>query len=225
MERIAIEHRKGRRLLVMTTNLDTQKAVVWNLGAIASSGRPNRLSLFQDVLIASASIPGVFPAVKINAYSGARHIEELHSDGGSSSQLFTLPEQVMASSDSPMGEKKLRIHVIVNNALIPEFNVTSNSTFAVAGRVYAVLVKSQTKQGLLALYNFALRSGIAFRYAAINRAVPYSVLDPFNTDYMMAVYRLGYQGTISGAIWNNRPSFQGVATIQSPRGSQVPPGH
>lgn len=39
MHKIAVEHRAGRRLLVMTTNLDTQRAVVWNIGAIADSGR------------------------------------------------------------------------------------------------------------------------------------------------------------------------------------------
>src|SRR5262249_36399072 len=35
---IAREHRKGRRLLVMTTNLDAQMPVIWDIGAIAASG-------------------------------------------------------------------------------------------------------------------------------------------------------------------------------------------
>src|SRR5205085_2491634 len=31
---IAAEHRKGRRLLVVTTNLDAGRRVIWNMGAI-----------------------------------------------------------------------------------------------------------------------------------------------------------------------------------------------
>ncbi|MFX7242995.1 patatin family protein, partial [Acinetobacter baumannii] len=61
LQAIAEEHAKGRRLLVVTTNLDTQRAVIWNMGAIAASGAPNAVSLFTDVLTASASIPAVFP--------------------------------------------------------------------------------------------------------------------------------------------------------------------
>ncbi|QKX00423.1 patatin-like phospholipase family protein [Agrobacterium sp. CGMCC 11546] len=57
---IAREHRAGRRLLVMTTNLDTQRAVVWNIGAIASSERVDALPLVRQLLIASASVPGIF---------------------------------------------------------------------------------------------------------------------------------------------------------------------
>jgi hypothetical protein len=42
LERIAAEHSRGRRLIVLTTNLDAQRSVVWNLGAVAASDRPDR---------------------------------------------------------------------------------------------------------------------------------------------------------------------------------------
>jgi predicted acylesterase/phospholipase RssA len=61
LDRIAAQHRRGRRLLVMTTNLDAERGVIWDMGAIAASGASDRLSLFRQVLLASASIPGVFP--------------------------------------------------------------------------------------------------------------------------------------------------------------------
>jgi len=40
MAEIAHEHRKGRRLYIITTNLDTQRGVIWDMGAIASTGHP-----------------------------------------------------------------------------------------------------------------------------------------------------------------------------------------
>ena len=40
LQRIADVHRQGRRLYVGTTNLDTKKLVVWDLGAIAARNTP-----------------------------------------------------------------------------------------------------------------------------------------------------------------------------------------
>src|SRR5690606_8864559 len=39
---IAIEHGKGRRLLVVTTNLDAEEAVIWDMGALAEQGEIGR---------------------------------------------------------------------------------------------------------------------------------------------------------------------------------------
>jgi predicted acylesterase/phospholipase RssA len=64
---IAVAHRQGRRLFVVTTNLDAQRPVLWNMGAIATSGRPEALDLFRKVLLASASVPGVFDPIFIEA--------------------------------------------------------------------------------------------------------------------------------------------------------------
>jgi Patatin-like phospholipase len=59
---IAAEHAKGRDLLIVTTNLDTQRTAIWDMGRIAAIGSPQALILFRDVVGASASIPVVFPA-------------------------------------------------------------------------------------------------------------------------------------------------------------------
>ena len=55
---IAEEHRKGRRLYVSTTSLDTQTQVVWDMGAIAQRNDDASRLLFVNVLIASASAAG-----------------------------------------------------------------------------------------------------------------------------------------------------------------------
>ena len=54
---IAVEHARGRRLFVATTNLDAGRRVIWNMGAIAARGDDKSLELFRDVLLASCSIP------------------------------------------------------------------------------------------------------------------------------------------------------------------------
>jgi predicted acylesterase/phospholipase RssA len=210
LAQIAAEHHKGRRLLVLTTNLDSQKAVVWNMGAIAASGRPDALRLFQDVLIASASIPGIYPAVMIKVQSGSHRFEEMHSDGGSASQVLTLPEQLLTDGArlDPRHHQNINLYVIVNNALMPEFSTTANRTLPVMARAYSMLVKSQTRASLIALYGYAMRTKAHFHVASIDRHIPFSVADPFNTGYMRAVYALGYADMSGRRLWHDRPIFQ-----------------
>lgn len=210
LRQIAAEHAKGRRLFVLTTNLDTQRGVVWNMGAIAASGRPDSLRLFHDIIIASASIPGVYPAVMIEAEADGRHFQEMHSDGVSTAQILMLPQALLTSGDPVAGRKRRKVsfYVIVNNALIPEFGVTRNRTVSAIARAYSINMKSQAQSELTALYNFAKRTGADFHVATIDTQIPYSMLDPFDTAYMRAVYQLGYKGLAAGTLWKESPVFR-----------------
>jgi predicted acylesterase/phospholipase RssA len=208
LNQIAAEHRNGRRLLVLTTNLDTQRGVIWNMGAIAASGNPDALKLFRNVIVASASVPGVFPPVMIQATSNGRQFQELHSDGGSTSQILTPPllvENELFSEGSV--RQKVNLFVVVNNALIPEFDVTPNRAVSSLGRAYSTFLKSQAQSELTALYNHARRTGTNFHVASIDAQIPYFILNPLDTNYMEAVYRLGYEQTMAGALWKDKPVF------------------
>ena len=88
---IAAEHRKGRRLFVGTTNLDASRPVMWNIGAIANSSDPGAANLIREVLLASASIPGAFPPVLIHVNADGKAYDELHVDGGTTTQVFVYP--------------------------------------------------------------------------------------------------------------------------------------
>ena len=88
---IANAFRRGRRLFVVTTNLDAQRPVLWNMGAIAASGHPEALELFRKVLVASASVPGVFDPVFIDAESNGHWFKEMHVDGGTAYPCLRSP--------------------------------------------------------------------------------------------------------------------------------------
>jgi len=85
---IANEHKKGRRLHIGTTNLDADRPVVWDIGVIAASGKQYSAELICDIILASASVPGVFPPVFIEVETGDETYDEMHVDGGTSSQVF-----------------------------------------------------------------------------------------------------------------------------------------
>ena len=94
INRFAVEHQKGRRFYVGTTDLDARRAVVWDMGAIASRGTPESRDLFRKVLLASASIPGFFPPVRIPVTVDGRPYVERHIDGGTTSSMFFAPPWV-----------------------------------------------------------------------------------------------------------------------------------
>ena len=74
LKAVADEYHKGRRLLIGTTNLDAERPVVWDMGRIASSGRPEALELFRSVLLSSAAIPAVFPPGFHQGRGGRRRV-------------------------------------------------------------------------------------------------------------------------------------------------------
>jgi hypothetical protein len=77
IKRVAAEYAKGRRLLVSTTNLDSDQTWVWDLTAVAKHGGKDALTIFRKAVVASASPPILFSPVEINGSllvdGGARH--------------------------------------------------------------------------------------------------------------------------------------------------------
>ena len=91
---IAREYQKGRLLMIGTTDLDAQRPVIWNIGALAASGHPGALDLFRKILRASAAIPGAFQPVLIDVEIDGRKYQEMHVDGGAIAQLFLYPASI-----------------------------------------------------------------------------------------------------------------------------------
>ena len=89
---VAAEYAKGRLLLIVTTNLDSQRTAIWDMGRIASLRTPEALNLFRDVVAASASLPVVFPPMLVTAEANGRLFQEMHVDGGVTAPVLTLPE-------------------------------------------------------------------------------------------------------------------------------------
>lgn len=201
---IAAEHRRGRRLLAVTTNLDAQRPVLWDMGAIAASGRPDALALFRDVLVASASVPAVFPPVLIKAEAGPHPIQEMHVDGVATAQIFIRPDILVAAGPPVPAALRRRIHVwaVVNNTLPPEFAVTAPGTLPIAYRSIATIMKSQTSSLVTASFEAAQRLGIDFNLAYIDRAVEYKPQTPFASGYMDTVYAIGDREAQDGTVWH-----------------------
>ena len=184
---IAAEHRRGRRLLAVTTNLDAGRRVIWNLGAIAARGDDKALQLFRAVLLASASIPGIFPPVMITAESHGKELQELHNDGTITSPFFIAPESVLAGTGTVHLPTK-QLYVIANAKLSQQFDVTTPQTTAVLGRSIALALQSGLRIELLLTLAAAQRQGMSLSVAQIDPEFQHPARGAFDPDYMKALF-------------------------------------
>lgn len=203
LRRVAEEHARGRRLIIMTVNLDAQRAVIWNMGAIASSRSPRALQLFRDVLTASSSIPGVFAPTRIEVTANGRTFSELHVDGGVISPVFTIPESFIVSPNPADVSTGVRgnIYVVINSRLSPEFEVVEAGILPLASRSLSTLIKAQARSTLIATLEFARARGSRFALTYIDNGFPRDMKAGFNDAYMNAVYQYGEAKGASSRLW------------------------
>ncbi|QOZ56216.1 patatin-like phospholipase family protein [Bradyrhizobium sp. CCBAU 53338] len=203
MAQVARENAKGRRLLVVTTDLDTQRTAIWDMGKIAAVGTPEALKLFRDVMAASASIPLVFPPIMIEAEGQGRRFQEMHVDGGVTAPLLTLPEALLLQGRLP-GNAKMDIYILVNKKIERNFELVANSTIDVASRSLSAITQSQTRSIIFSTYDFAQRNHLGFHLSYIERDYPAPPSEGFDTGYMRALYQYGYEKAASGQAWTSR---------------------
>ncbi len=204
---IAREHRKGRRLLVGTTNLDQERPVIWDMGGIASKNNDRALELFRKVLLASASIPGVFPPVFIKVESGGNTFEEMHVDGGTTDNAFLLPLHIdIRKLDKKMGRSwKRRIFVIANSKTAPSPKSVKGTTLEIAGRSISTLIRQQTEGDLIKIYLRAKENKIDFNLAGIPRDFTADSKEAFDRQYMGQLFALGEKVAREGYKWKKKP--------------------
>jgi predicted acylesterase/phospholipase RssA len=201
---IAAAHRQGRRLFVVTTNLDAQRPVLWNMGAIANSGRPGALELFRKVLLASASVPGLFDPVFIDAEANGHHFKEMHVDGGTALEVLAIPLK-LAAAGRLAHRAPGRLYIVINNNLDPTFLVTKPKTLTITARAFNTLVKSDIYDTILGSYLYAQKQGFQFNLAYIPNTFKVKSLELIDPQYMAALFEFGRARGRRGGGWEHLP--------------------
>lgn len=204
LQAIAAESAKGRRLLVITTNLDRQQTNIWNMGKIAEIGTPEALTLFRNVITASASIPVVFPPVLIEAEANGHRFEEMHVDGGVTSPVLTLPDIFLLRGHRLPGPP-INLYILINNTIDHDFQVVPGSTSAIAARSASTLVKMQTRSTIFDSYSLTRRNNFKFNLTYVGADFHEEETQEFSTSFMRALYQYGYAKGRSGSAWIHQP--------------------
>ena len=210
---VAAEHKKGRRLIIGTTQLDAQRLVLWDMGAIATSGHPDAIKLFRKVMLASASIPGAFPPQYIKVEAGGGFYDEMHVDGGTTAQVILYetaldPETMIAGLDTLSRGRQRILYIIRNSQVKPEWEDVRPRLAPIGARAISTLIKYHGVGDLFRLYAFAKRDNMEYKLAAIPPdAAPTRGRKPFDQVYMNQLFDLGYDMAVKGYPWMNYPPF------------------
>ena len=194
---IAAERRKGRMLLIGTTNLDAQRQVIWDIGRIAASGQPDRVQLIRDILLASASVPGAFPPVTIDVVADGRHYQELHVDGGVTRGVFAYPPGLRLPP--PKGPR--RMWVIRNSKLAAEYEPTRQGVVSIAERSLTTLIKHKSVCNIADMQAQARRDGLGFNVTAVPPNLALPPYKPFDAAYMNTLFQAGLATGRSAHGW------------------------
>ncbi|WP_157982184.1 patatin-like phospholipase family protein [Oceanicella sp. SM1341] len=211
--RIAAQYRRGRILLIGTTNLDAQRPVIWDIGAIAASGRDDAPELIREVMLASAAIPAAFPPVLFDVTQDGVEGSELHVDGGVTRSIFVTPpgfdaRPIMERLGIPPEGRALWL--IRNASLRPDYAPLRTRVLDIAQRSVSTLIKSQTTGDLFAIESRARQDGFAFHLAYVPEDFDGHETEPFDRDYMRALFRRGRADALQGYDWHGSV-YPGVA--------------
>jgi hypothetical protein len=199
---IAREYNEGRLLLIGTTDLDAQRPVIWNVGAIAASGKPGALQLFQKILRASAAIPGLFQPVMIDVELDGKQYQEMHVDGGAIAQLFLYPPSIEANR---LLKRKRVAYVIRNARLDPDYAMAERRTVTIAGRAINTMLAASGQNDVLRTYFISQRDGVDYNLAYIGTDFTLEKKGEFEQDYMQALFQYGYDQAKAGREWHKLP--------------------
>lgn len=202
LNEIAAEYGKGRILLVGTTNLDSLEPVIWNMTAIAASSDPNAIALFRRILLASASIPGAFPPMMIDVNLDGTSYQEMHVDGGTTTQVFLYPPSLSLAGTM---QRKRTLYVLRNARLDADWASTERRTMTIASRAIDSLIRTQGIGDLYRIYATSNRDGIDFNLAFIPPTFNEPHREQFDTQYMRALYEVGFEAAKNGYSWHKFP--------------------
>ena len=213
MTKIATEHRKGRRLYVGTTNLDTRRMVVWDMGAIACRPCPEGCRLFRDVLLASCSVPGMLPPVKFDLEVDGKHVTELHVDGAATAQLF-VPSHVFALANAGItgdatnatNAETGNLYAIVAGKLYPDAEPVRAKVLPVLGATTSALIYAYCRADLSNLYGMSRASGLRFHLTALRPGFPtLETSVSFEPKALQQLFQEGVAQGSSGPAWKSGP--------------------
>ena len=214
LQRVAEAHQNGRRLYIGTAYLDAPRFVVWNMGAIASSGRPDALALFRKVMLASASIPVAFPPVffEVELQPGGPRYDEMHVDGGVGARVFlnggVFRGTVIRERGGQGGQGREDIFVIHNGQLIPRPEPVPRSLAQIASRSIDAAGRAAALGDLIRIYAYAQREEGSFQWITIPRDVDMVGEEVFDPVHMRQLYDVGLGLAAAAHPWFTQPPGQ-----------------
>ncbi len=207
---VAAEHAAGRRLYVGTTDLDEDLFVIWDMGAIASYGTPEAVELYRQVLLASASIPIVFPPVYLDVEANGEMYDEMHVDGGVKAQVFVggiLIDSDAVAAESGVDPDSIQcdIYIIRNGRLRLGYSQVEPNLSAIGSKTVTSMINFNAVGDLYRIYLVSGLRGANFNLAYIPEDYVSEGDEQFDPEEMTRLFNLGYGEAQAGYPWRTTP--------------------
>src|SRR5262249_13529646 len=152
-----------------------RRSIVWDMGAIACQGTPEACDLFRKILLASGTIPGFFPPVRIPVtVDGVCHVER-HIDGGTRSSMFFVPPYVPPEARATLPPNWLQgsdLYIMVAGKIYPDPGAVRPRTFAIVSKAVSTVIYDQTRSDLHKLFLVSVLTGMNYNIVAIPKELP-----------------------------------------------------
>ena len=222
IQAVAREVASGRLLLVATINIDTGEIVIWDLGSIALNGGPGAKAIFRNILVASASVPGMFPPVIIRVQDTEGEYSEAQVDGAATVP-FLVPPTLLQLPRDVTNRSPTTIYVLVDGRLtqepvpirLPRRGILSRSTSE--GLAHMI----RTHLELTATH--AQLQGASVQYSAIPAAYLSSTSFDSRGSNMRSLFQYGHDCAYAGRLWipSQGPAADNTDRSESATGKSV----
>lgn len=210
VDALGAEYAKGRLLFIGTTNLDARRPVVWNITKIAASRRPESIELLRRIMLASAAIPGAFPPVMFRVEAKGETHEEMHVDGGATTQIFVYWAGVKLKeiSEEHGATRERKVYALVNARLDPEWGEVERRTLPITFQAIDTLLQYHAIGDLYRIYAVSRRDGTDFNLAFIPDDFKAPHTSDFDPAFMRQLYDFGFEEAAAGYEWLKEPPLQ-----------------
>ncbi len=218
LKAVAKEHAQGRRLYVGTTNLDTRRFVVWDMGAIAASDRPDALELYRKIILASGSVPGFFPPVLIEVELDGVRYHEMHVDGGASTSVFVPMTLAQCDPRTACHRPGSCVYVISSGKLYADSGAVKPRFTSIVVDAISSMLYAGARNDIFRIFNTALFCGMDFQLIAVppDFALKADSLD-IDPKELRGLYDLGFQMGKTREGWRQTPPGTEVSEQVLPR--------
>jgi len=216
LDKIAAEHKKGRRLYIGTTNIDTGQLIVWDMGAIASSDREDKYQRFADIVYASSALPVYLPPQYMSVDVNGKDYYQMHVDGGIYTQVFMIGllvnwSDVLDFKENANTDFDVTLYTVANRKYRQRdiYQPVEQAPFSIIEAYVLTEMDLLFDRSVYRLYKSCEKKGFKFKMASIPEKMPDIITVPteFDPKKMIKLFNVGYQMGRTNIPWKTKVSF------------------
>jgi len=217
LDKIAIEYKKGRRLYIGTTNIDTGQLTVWDMGAIAASNRADKYEKFSNIIYASTALPVYLPPQYMEVDLDDKKYYQMHIDGGIYSQVFMIGllvnwSEVLNFDKNANTNFDATLYTISNRKYRQRdiYEPVKQSPFSIIEAYVLTEMDLLFDRSVYRLYKACQKRGVKFKITSIPKKMQNVILEPtqFNPKNMIRLFNIGYKTGKTNIDWKEKISFK-----------------